>query len=159
MGQVLDDEFKMFLKWRGFNIDSGLFNLKFTEPQNFASYRQGELDNARITAFSQLEQLPYMSKRFLLERYLGLSEAEIQRNEELWAEERDEPEMNAQAQAGLRAVGITPSGIESDLAAGAELAEPAPGPEAGPEAGAAGAAAAAPGGVLPASATPTAPGV
>ena len=159
VGQVLDDEFKMFLKWRGFNIDSGLFNLKFTEPQNFASYRQGELDNARITAFSQLEQLPYMSKRFLLERYLGLSEAEIQRNEELWAEERDEPEMNAQAQAGLRAVGITPSGIESDLAAGAELAEPAPGPEAGPEAGAAGAAAAAPGGVLPASATPTAPGV
>jgi hypothetical protein len=25
--QKLDDEFKMFLKWRGFNIDSGLFNL------------------------------------------------------------------------------------------------------------------------------------
>jgi hypothetical protein len=27
--QKLDDEFKMFLKWRGFNIDSGLFTLKF----------------------------------------------------------------------------------------------------------------------------------
>ena len=31
--QKLDDEFKMFLKWRGFNIDSGLFNLEFNEPQ------------------------------------------------------------------------------------------------------------------------------
>ena len=28
----LDDEFKMFLRWRGFNIDSSLFNLKFNAP-------------------------------------------------------------------------------------------------------------------------------
>ncbi len=29
IAQKLDDEFKMFLKWRGFNIDSSLFNLQF----------------------------------------------------------------------------------------------------------------------------------
>ena len=96
VGQTLDDEFKMFLKWRGFNIDSGLFNLRFCEPQNFASYRQGELDTSRIGSFMQLEPLPYMSKRFLMERFLGMSEAEIQRNEELWREERDQPEMSTQ---------------------------------------------------------------
>jgi hypothetical protein len=30
----------------------------------------------------QLEPLPYMSKRFLLERFLGLTEGEIKENED-----------------------------------------------------------------------------
>jgi len=120
--QKLDDEFKMFLKWRGFNIDSGLFNLQFNPPQNFASYRQSELDNTRITAFQALEQLPYMSKRFMLERFLGLSEDEIQKNEEMWREERDDPDAAATTGSDLRSVGITPGGMESDIATGEEVA-------------------------------------
>ena len=36
IGQKLDDEFKMFMRWRGFNIDSSLFTIKFNPPQNFA---------------------------------------------------------------------------------------------------------------------------
>jgi hypothetical protein len=120
--QKLDDEFKMFLKWRGFNIDSSLFNIKFNAPQNFASYRQSELDNTRITSFTALEQLPYMSKRFLLERFLGLTEDEIQKNEEMWREERDDPEAPAVAGSDLRAVGVTPGGMESDIATGEEMA-------------------------------------
>jgi hypothetical protein len=125
--QKLDDEFKMFLKWRGFNIDSGLFNIKFNAPQNFASYRQSELDNTRIQAFQGLEPLPYMSKRFLLERFLGLTEEEIKQNEEMWREERDNPEMQTQSGQDLRSVGITPGGLETDIAAGEEMAgmEPA----------------------------------
>jgi hypothetical protein len=122
IAQKLDDEFKMFLKWRGFNIDSSLFNLKFNAPQNFASYRQSELDNTRIQAFMQLEPLPYMSKRFLLERFLGLTEDEIQQNEEMWREERDDPDASTPAGSDLRAVGITPGGIETDIATGEEMA-------------------------------------
>jgi len=120
--QKLDDEFKMFLKWRGFNIDSGLFSLKFNAPQNFASYRQSELDNTRIQAFQGLEPLPYMSKRFLLQRFLGLTEEEIKQNEEMWREERDQPEMQTQSGQDLRSVGITPGGLETDIAAGEEVA-------------------------------------
>ena len=120
--QKLDDEFKMFLKWRGFNIDSSLFNIKFNAPQNFASYRQSELDNTRITAFTQLEQLPYMSKRFMLERFLGLTEDEIQKNEEMWREEHDDVDAPAVAGSDLRAVGVTPSGMEADIATGEEMA-------------------------------------
>lgn len=119
--QKLDDEFKMFLKWRGFNIDSSLFNIKFNAPQNFASYRQSELDNTRIQAFQGLEQLPYMSKRFLLERFLGLTEEEIKQNEEMWLEERDQPEMQTQSGQDLRSVGITPGSLETDIAAGEEM--------------------------------------
>jgi hypothetical protein len=120
--QKLDDEFKMFLRWRGFNIDAGLFNISFCEPQNFASYRQAEMDNTRITAFSSLEQLPYMSKRFMMKRYLGLSEEEIQENETMWQEERDEPELATTQGQDLRSIGITPAGLESDIQTGEELA-------------------------------------
>jgi hypothetical protein len=129
IAQKLDDEFKMFLKWRGFNIDSGLFSLRFNPPQNFASYRQSELDNTRIQAFSGLEPLPYLSKRFLLERFLGLTEEEMQKNEKLWREERDNPEMQPAQGADLRSVGISPGGLEADIGTGEEIAgmEPAGG--------------------------------
>jgi len=124
--QKLDDEFKMFLKWRGFNIDSGLFSLKFNPPQNFASYRQAEIDTSRINSFTSLEALPYMSKRFMLERFLGLSKDEIERNERMWEEERDEPELATSSGQDLRSVGITPGGLESDIATGEEMAGMAP---------------------------------
>ncbi len=127
--QKLDDEFKMFLRWRGFNIDSGLFNIKFAPPQNFASYRQAELDTTRMTAFSGLEQLPYLSKRFLMKRYLGLSEEEIADNEKLWKEERDQPELSTQGGQDLRSVGISPADIEADITAGEEIAGAAGAPE------------------------------
>jgi len=129
--QKLDDEFKMFLRWRGFNIDAGLFSINLCEPQNFASYRQAELDTSRIQAFTSLEPLPYLSKRFMMKRYLGLSDEEILENEQMWKEERDEPEMTTTQGQDLRAIGITPAGLESDIAAGQELA----GAELGAEAG------------------------
>jgi len=124
--QKLDDEFKMFMRWRGFNIDAGLFQIKFNPPQNFASYRQSELDNTRITAFASLEPLPYMSKRFMLERFLGLSQDEIQKNDKMWKEERATPELETTGGQDLRAVGITPAGIESDVAMGQEMANITP---------------------------------
>jgi len=112
---TLDDEFKMFLRWRGFNIDSGLFDLKFNSPQNFATFRQAEMDSARVGTFQGLEQLPYMSKRFLLERFLGLTEEEIVRNEELWNEEQGSQEDMSPEGSDLRSVGIMPGGFETDL--------------------------------------------
>ena len=121
--QKLDDEFKMFLRWRGFNIDAGLFNIKFNAPQNFASYRQSELDNTRITAFQQMEQLPYMSKRFMLERFLGLTEDEIVRNEKMWREERDTPDLQTTQGQDLRSIGITPAGMEGDIETGEAMSD------------------------------------
>jgi intein/homing endonuclease len=111
--QKLDDEFKMFMKWRGFNIDSGLFNIKFNPPQNFASYRQTELDSTRIAAFVQLEPLAYMSKRFLLERYLGLTREEMLQNEKMWREEKGESQMETEGKE-MRSVGATPGSFEAD---------------------------------------------
>ena len=134
--QKLDDEFKMFLRWRGFNIDAGLFNISLCEPQNFASYRQSELDTTRITAFAQLEQLPYMSKRFMMKRFLGLTEEEIVENEEMWHEERDEPELKVDPGQQMRGVGVTPANIEQDIATGEELSTAEAGAESGAPQGA-----------------------
>lgn len=121
--QKMDDEFKMFMRWRGFNIDSGLFNLNFNPPQNFASYREAELDTTRVSTFNQLEQVPYLSKRFLLRRYLGLTEEEIVENETLWHEERSTAQPSSMAGQDLRSVGITPADLESDIATGQEMSQ------------------------------------
>jgi hypothetical protein len=117
----LDDEFKMFLRFRGFNIDSSLFNLKFNPPQNFASYRQAELDAQRVNVFTALEGVPYISKRFAMQRFLGMTEEELRQNEELWAEESDNQESQSVAGSDLRSVGISPGDIDSDLSTGGEI--------------------------------------
>ena len=119
----LDQEFKMFMRWRGINIDNNLFDLRFNEPQNFAKYRQAEVDATRIQTFTALEPIPYLSKRFLLERYLDLSEEEMTRNDELWAQENGTVEDTEIPDAGLRAVGVTNAGIQQDLDAVAPPAD------------------------------------
>jgi len=111
----LDTEFKMFMRWRGINIDNNLFDLRFNEPQNFAKYRQAEVDAVRIQTFTSLDPIPYLSKRFLLERYLDLSEEEMTRNDELWAQENGTVSNTDVPDAGLRAVGVTNAGIQQDL--------------------------------------------
>ena len=149
-----NEEFKLFLRWRGFNIDAGLFSISLCEPQNFASYRQSELDTSRIASFTQLEAMPYMSKRFMMKRFLGLTEEEIVENETLWAEERDDPELQTTQGQDLRSIGVTPAGLEADIATGEELAGAESGmPPGGPEGGMPGAPTTAPG-TAPAGAPP-----
>ena len=139
----LDSEFKLFMRWRGFNIDGSLFDLSFNEPQNFAQYRQADIDAARITNYTQLEQVPYLSKRFLMKRYLGMSEQEISENETMWAEEKGDIEMAPAEAPSLRDGGISPGGISTDLEALGPTGDTEPGaaglgaqtPTAGPTAG------------------------
>ena len=105
----VDREFKMFLKHRGIEIDSGMFELQFNEPQNFGKYRQIELDTQLVNMFNQVQQLPYLSKRFAMKRYLKLSEDEIFENQRLWAEENATSDpMTQEGGDGLGAVGGAP---------------------------------------------------
>jgi hypothetical protein len=137
----LDQEFKMFMRWRGINIDGQLFDIQFNEPQNFANYRQAEIDAAKIGTFTSLEAFPYFSKRFLMKRYLGMSEQEMSENETMWMEEKGEAEEAPAEDVGLRSVGVTPGGLDMDLAA---AAPPVEGGAEGAVPGAEGAAVAAP---------------
>ena len=110
----LDEEFKLFLRWRGFNIDTGLFSIAFNPPQNFASYRQAEMDTARVSTFASMETFPYISKRFALERFLGLTEEEIKKNEKYWNEENADEQLDDPQGSDLRNIGVSTGDFESD---------------------------------------------
>jgi len=157
MSIKLDEEFKLFLRWRGFNIDSGLFQLEFNPPQNFAAYRQSELDTARVSTFTSMEAFPYISKRFALERFLGLTEDEINKNESLWREENGKEPLEEPKGSDLRSVGVSNADIESDEQSGEDMEAPPEGEEMSPEV--AGPVSAAPAGGAPAApAQPATPG-
>ena len=121
----------------GYNIDNSLFELKFNPPQNFAAYRQAELDTTRANIYGTLQQVPYLSKRFAMKRYLGLSQEEIAENEKLWMEENGgNLQPPADAAGELRNAAITPGGIADDAAAQtaeapADMAAAAEQPDAG----------------------------
>lgn len=115
ISRKLNEEFKLFMRWRGFNIESGLFDIFLTAPQNFASYRQAELDTSRVNTFQTMAALPYMSTRFAMKRFLGLSEEEIKENQKMWHEERSEPEEEGAKGSDLRSIGISTGDVQSDI--------------------------------------------
>ena len=120
--ETFDLEFKLWLANRGVNIDNSLFDIKFNNPQNFAAYRQAELDTVRANVYTNVSQIPHLSKRFSLKRFLGLTQEEITENERLWREENATTLQPPADSAGeLRTAGITPAGISADQ--GAQAAE------------------------------------
>ena len=131
LSPTFDQEFKIWVKEKGYNLDNGMFEIKFNPPQNFAAYRQTEMDQARVNTFTAVAELPYMSKRFALSRYLGLSEEEMARNADLWAEENAVSQKSQTKSTQLRTGGVSQAGITSDLDQFDEPEEPegAPPPE------------------------------
>lgn len=154
INHVFDREFKLFLRQRGVQIDSALFEIEIHEPQNFSKFRQLEIDAAQINTMQPLADLKFFSKRFLLKRYLGMTEDEIAENERLWKEENPRKTKPVGAGSfgsstgdvgGLGDVGLRPRdedagvglgdegepiedmGGESPIS-GAEAGEPAPAP-------------------------------
>ena len=122
---VFDDEFKIYMNTRGVNIDANLFELKFNPPLNFASTRQSALDGERINTFNTIQAVPFMSKRFALKRFLGLTDEEIADNERLWGEESGKGQPTMTDSAGeLRSAGLSAAGIEGDLGAAGDLTAP-----------------------------------
>ena len=120
-----DIEFKRYIHTRGVNVDSTLFDLKFNPPFNFASSRQAALDTERINTFNTIQAIPYVSHRFALKRFLGLTDDEIADNERLWAEEQGEnPSSTTDSGGELRGAGISASGIAGELTGAEDLSAP-----------------------------------
>ena len=123
ISETFDLEFKIWLSNQGINIDNSLFEIKFNTPQNFAAYRQAELDTARASVYSQVVQIPHLSKRFSLKRFLGLTQEEITENERLWREENSGMlKPPSDAASDLRSAGVTPGGIAAEAGSQAEEA-------------------------------------
>jgi len=145
LNEHFNNEFKAYLYNKGVNVDPGIFDVKFNPPQNFASYRQAEMDTARVNTYVSLAEVPYLSKRFAMKRFLGLTQEEVTENETLWKEENLEDFDNSEsAAAELRSAGVTSGGAAEDMGAmeeagappeGMEGAEGMPGADAMPAAG------------------------
>ena len=140
MNDIFDTEFKLYLSNKGINIDSNIFDIKFNPPQNFAAFRQTEMDTARVTTYTSVAEVPYISKRFALKRFLGLTQEEIVENETMWKEENVDDDTELPANAELRSVGITANGMGADMsslanATSAPPTEGEPGTEAAPAPG------------------------
>ena len=117
IAEEFNQEFKRYLLEKGVNIDTAMFDLKMQPPQNFASYRQSELDNARVPTYTQMSAIPYISNRFALKRFLGMTEEELAENERLWKEENDEnlTPVPTDAAGEMRTAGISGAGIGADM--------------------------------------------
>ena len=124
---IFDEEFKLWIKNKGYTIDNSMFELKMNPPQNFAQYRQTEMDQARVGTFVQIAELGYMSKRFALKRFLGLTEEEMALNSQLWSEENNVAQKKQTKSTQLRTAGVAQSDINADLD---QFEEPTAEPEA-----------------------------
>lgn len=89
LNEIYDQEFKIYLKVCGLRIDDEVFQIRLPDPANFALYRQAALDADLIGSFKNIEDTKYLSKRFILKRYLGLTDDEIQMNEVMIKEEKN----------------------------------------------------------------------
>ena len=69
--------------------------------------------------------LPFISKRFSLKRFLGMTDEDIAENEQLWKEENNEKlTKDTDAPAEMRGAGISPSGMMSDMGGMGDLEAP-----------------------------------
>ena len=130
--EEFNQEFKRYLLEKGVNVDTAMFDIRMQPPQNFAAYRQSEIDNARVPTYTQMSAIPYISNRFAMKRFLGLTDEELAENERYWKEENDEnltpPPTDAAGE--MRGAGISGAGIGADMggmeAEAPEGEEPAP---------------------------------
>ena len=84
---TLDQEFKKYLRAVNINVDESMYRLRLPEPSNFGKYKQQELDAQLLTSFSTADGISYLSKRFILRRFLQMSEEEIVVNDRMKREE------------------------------------------------------------------------
>jgi hypothetical protein len=89
INEIYDAEFKIYLKVCGLRVDDEVFSIKLPDPANFALYRQAALDADLISTFNNIQEVKFLSRRFIMKRYLGLTDDEIQMNEVQIKEEQN----------------------------------------------------------------------
>jgi hypothetical protein len=89
LAYALDAEFKMYLHDCGISIDESLYKIRIPSPNNYEHYRRADLDAVLLTNLGSVDNIPYLSKRFALTRYLQLSDDEVAQNEMLLRQEKN----------------------------------------------------------------------
>lgn len=119
--EVLDKEFKLFLRKCNIHVDESMYRIRLPEPSNFGKYRQLEMDSSLLSAYSSADSINYLSSRFSLKRFLQLTDEEIILNERAKCEEMgldpDDPKSLVQIYSNTEAGGLG-GGLGGDLGGG-----------------------------------------
>ena len=116
-----DEEFKAFLTRSGINVQGDGFDLGFLESSNLNEMTELDIQGRYLQNFQSAINIPYLSKRFAMKKWLGLSEEEFAENERLYAEENPEkligknitmPKVNPNQIPGLQSIGIDEADVE-----------------------------------------------
>ena len=116
-----DEEFKAFLSRSGINVQGDGFDLAFLESSNLNEMTELDIQGRYLQNFQSAVNIPYLSKRFAMKKWLGLSEEEFAENERMYAEENPEkligkdiamPKINPNQIPGLQSIGIDEADVE-----------------------------------------------
>jgi len=72
--------------------------------------------------------IPFVSKRFAMKRFLGMTAEEVAENETMWREENLDEDTRISSSAELRSAGITANSISSDIGGLGNTEAPLPPP-------------------------------
>jgi len=124
VSKIFDVEFKRYLKNTGSRIEDSLYELTFNPPTNFTQWAQIERDTAQISVFQPLAEMKFFSKRWLMKRFLNMSDEEINENIRMWKQENakkveDHIGMNPSemegSDGGMSGLGIRPDMGDGDM--------------------------------------------
>lgn len=101
-----DMEFKLYCKVRDVNINAADFELGFIPPDNYEESKRLSRQQEAIGVWGQIKDEPYISYRFALKEFLGLSEDKILENEQMLLEENDPMESDLAGDPGFAGGGV-----------------------------------------------------
>jgi len=116
-----DEEFKNFLARSGITIQGDGFDLELLESSNLNKMTELDIQGRYLQNFQSAVNIPFISKRFVLKKWLGLTEEELAENERMYAEENPEkligknitmPKANPNQIPGLQSIGIDEADVE-----------------------------------------------
>ena len=86
--EVLDQEFKRWLYESKIVVDPTIYRIVLPQPSDYWKSKQQAMDGESLNNFGTADGIDYLSKRFILERYLNLTKDEIAQNELMLRQER-----------------------------------------------------------------------
>lgn len=97
INETIDIEFKRFAKDLGLKIDEAIYKVRLATPTNYEKYKEAAIDADLLGQFGNADGVEYLSKRFIMSRYLKMSPEEIATNEMMLRQERGISPLDGQA--------------------------------------------------------------
>lgn len=113
-----DWEFKLYCKTRDVNVNAADYEIGFNPPDNYEEAKRLSRQQEAIGVWSQIKDEPYISRRFALKEYMGLSDDKILENEQMLIEENYPLESNLAREDSFAGSGLGMGGFGGPMGGG-----------------------------------------